>query len=445
MLLVGCGSTARVDDEGGVLPSGPSSPHLTPTAAAAASSRGWDERFVYIGVTTQKDAQEAASSVGAEGLDTGDQEAQATAVADELNRRGGVLGRTVKLVFRDQRTVDMVHDADAVGSAACAHFTQDRPVVAVINPVTMLDRPSFRSCLAKAKVPLVSASVAAVDARVGAELAPYFVQSVAPPWDALAPALVSRLQAQGWFGGWNPRTGTPSAAPARVGVLVVSDPIGRRVGAVITQALTASGARSTITFDYAKARDMSPAVLHFAGNGVTHVIASNADLFSFQLAASSQGYRPRYGITSVNAPQTFLETESPAGQNDGAMGVGWSPSLDVNDAHDPGDTGPGETECKRILAMGGQTFGGKRLAEAVALAFCDGLRLVAAGATAGGGFTGAQVDLGMQRVAGSFRTAFGFRTGLGRDRRFVPGGIRDLIWDSDCRCFRYPSRTTYPI
>ncbi len=60
------------------------------------------------------------------------------------------------------------------------------------------------------------------------------------------------------------------------------------------------------------------------------------------------------------------------------------------------------------MTKGGQSFTGKRLAEAVAFAFCDGIRLIATGAQQGGGFSGTQIYAGVQRAAGTFRSSFSF-------------------------------------
>lgn len=418
-----------------------------PASALPVKGRGWDKDFVYIGVTTQKDVNAVAQSVGANGLDGGDQEGEARAVADEVNRRGGLFGRKVKLVFRDLSTVATKQDPNTQGNAVCTFFTQDQPVVAVLSPVTLLDVPSFRSCLARARLPLFSASVAAVDDKVGAALAPYFYQSVAPSWNALAPVLVRSLRQQGWFTGWDPVRGAAGANPVKVGVLVKDDDVEARVGQVIKAALVAGGtpAGSVVVYAFAEGGDMSPAVLNFNGNGVTHVIASNADLFPFQLAANNQGYRPRYGVTSYNAPVTFLQTNSPPGQNNGALGVGWSTSLDVDDRNDPGDTNPGERECRQVMAKAGHTFTGKRLAEAVAFAFCDGINLIVTGAVAGGGLTGAQIYQGVLKQAPSFRTAFGFSNALGPKRLFIPGAVRPLAFHTECACFRYGGKQNLPL
>lgn len=431
---------------GGSSGSGPGQPpavsQLPPTG------RGWDQKFVYVGVNTQKDAQQAFQTVGVNGVDGGNQEAQAQAVADDLNRRGGLFGRQIKLVFRDHATVATAQDPNSVGNATCVYFTQDRPVVALISPVTLLDVPSFRSCMAKGKVPLFSASVAAVDSKVGRDLAPYFYQSVAPAWDSLAPVLARQLQAQGYFAGWNPRTGAPGPGPAKLGLVVPDDEVGRRVEAVVLNAMQSVGVTGAVTYRSKPndaANSMNSAVLQFAQSGVTHVATVNADLLAFMLAADSQGYRPRYAVTSYAAPTSLLETAAPARQLTGAVGVGWSPSLDVNDSNDPGSTGPGETECLDILKRGGQTFQGKRLAEAVAFAVCDGLRLVVTGSTTGGGLAGEQIFRGILANGSRFSTAFSFANGIRADRLSVPGAVRPLAYVEGCRCFQYTSTSTLPL
>ncbi|HVF19930.1 MAG TPA: hypothetical protein VNA14_06780 [Mycobacteriales bacterium] len=446
VLLPACGSTVGERADEGRPSERPSATDVrgAPPTGRGVTQRGWDDEFVYLGVTTAKDVQAAASSIGASGLDAGDQEGQALAVAAELNRRGGVLGRQVKVVFHDVRTIDAARNPDRVGNETCTHFTQDRPVVAVFNAVPFIDRSGFRGCLAYAQVVLLSASVAAVDSRAAADLAPYLVQLAAPTWDALAPVLVARLAAQGWFGGWETGAGTPGRAAVKVGVLVPSDPTSARVAAIITRALDRAGRRDVDSFAYLKAAEMMPAVLRFAGTGVTHVIAANADLFSFQLAAESQSYRPRYAVTSANAPQTFIETNSPKAQNVGAMGVGWAPPVDVGTARDPGDVGAGERECRQILRVGGQQLA-SRLAEAVAFALCDGFRLVVSGAVASRGLTGRDIARGLQLVAPAFAPGLVFRVGLRPDRLFVPGAVRDLAWDATCGCMTYADEADHPL
>ena len=408
----------------------------------APTGRGWDRKYVYIGVATQKDAQAAFANVGAAGIDPGDQEGQAKAVVAEMNRRGGMFGRQIQIVFKDQSTVATAENPTSEGAAACTYFTQDHPVIALLNPVTLMDVPSFRACMAKARVPLLSATVAAVDDQVGRTLAPYFYQSTAPSWNALAPTLITQLKAEGYFQGWDPRTSKVTSAKPKVGVLVASDDVGIRVGKLLEQTLTAAGYPGAVVYQYAAGNtDLSSAVLQFSGKGVTHVIAADSTLIAFQISASSQHYQPRYGVTTYNAPQGYLQNVAPKEQQVGDVGVGWAPAFDVDDRRDPGSTGPGDVECRAMLKKGGQTFNGKRLALTLAFAFCDGIRLIDQGAVAGGGLSGQQLYQGILRIAPGFSTAFSFANGLGPKRLFVPGAVRPLAWSTSCTCFAYTSKT----
>lgn len=440
-------STGGTGTSGGT--TGPAATTGATTGSAAgipAKGPGWDEKYVYVGVNTQKDVATVAQSVGANGLDAGDQEGQANAVISYLNAHGGLFGRQVKAVFHDQSTVDAAANPDAVGNASCTYFTQDRRVIAVLNPVTLIDVDSFRSCLAKSKVPLFSASVAGVSQAAASRFAPYFYQSVATTWDALAPVLVKHLQAAGWFGSaWDTTNGRSLPGKATVGILTPDTPDGIRTGQLLDAALAAAGSRAAQTFRFSTKNnnaDMSSAVLQFRGNGIDHVIGTESSLVAFQTQAQSQGYRPRYGIHTLNAPLTFLQTNGGATQNSGAVGVGWAPAFDVDDARDPGSINPGVPLCDGIMKAGKQAFAGKRLARSVAYAFCDGLRLIAEGATAGGGLTGTQIYDGVLRIAPTFHSAFSFVPGLRPGRLTVPGGVRPLAYDTGCSCYRYSSKTT---
>ena len=432
------GGAAAAGTTGGPIP-------VTSTGGVPTTGPGWDARHVYIGVTTQKDVNTAAQSVGADGLDAGDQEAEVRAVASYLNAHGGLFGREIVPVFKDQATVATKQNPDAAGAATCSYYSSDRKVIALFNPVTLMDVDSFRACMAKHRIPLFSASVAPVSQAIAHKYAPYFFQSVAPTWNALAPALVTGLQAQGYFSsGWNTGTGTAVPGQPTLGILTDNSSGGQQTAAVLLKALQSAGhpVKQVFSYDANNTSTMSSAVLQFRGNGVDHVLSTDSALFAFQLQASSQGYRPRYGITSLNAPVTFLQTNGGPQQNAGDVGVGWAPTLDVDDANDPGVISRGQAVCNDILSKAHQNLTGKRLGRAVAYAFCDGLFLITQGAAAGGGLTGLQIYNGMLTVAPRFPSAFSFASGLSANRLFIPGGVRPLAYVSSCSCFRYQSRTT---
>jgi hypothetical protein len=409
------------------------------------SGPGWDAKHVYIGVTTQKDVNTAAQSVGAKGLDAGDQEAEVKAVVAYLNAQGGLFGRQIVPVFRDQSTVSTQQNPDAAGAATCSYFSADKKVIALFNPVTLMDVDSFRACMAQHKIPLFSASVAPVTQQIAQKYAPYFFQSVAPTWDALAPAFVQGLTAQGYFASaWNTSSGSSLPGTPKIGVIHDNTTGGIQSAAVLVRALQAAGHPVAQVFQYDSKNNssLSSAVLQFRGNGIDHVLSPDSGLVAFQLQATSQNYRPRYGVSSINAPITFLQTNGGPSQNAGDVGVGWAPTLDVDDAHDPGVINSTQATCNDIMNKAHQNLTGKRLGRAVAYAFCDGLFLIAKGAKAGGGFQGVQIYNGMLKVAPSFPSAFSFAPGLKPNRLFIPGGVRPLNYNSSCQCFQYGSRTT---
>lgn len=406
-----------------------------------ATGWGWTRSTVYIGVTTQQDVQKAAAAVGLNNLNAGDQEAEAQAIANAINRSGGIFGRKIQLVFQDVSTTAAAENPDSTGQTVCTYYTQDHPVVALISPVTLMDVASFRACMARGKVPLFSATVNSYDAALGQALAPYWYQLMAPDWDQLAPVLVHQLLAQGWFGGWNTQAGAPAPGRAKVGIFYTDDTTGTQVMDLIKSSLAAAGYTDTVTFGNSpnSTSGYSPAVLRFESDGVNHVIVPDANLLAFQLNANDQHYLPRYGVNTANSPETLL-ADSPPGQNNGALGVGWAPTFDVSDSSTYGDT-PGAAQCLAWEAQNGQTYGGKPLAEIVSFAFCDGMRLIAAGAVAGGGLTPADLFAGILRVSSSFPTAVSFASGLGTDRLYVPGAVRDLGFSPGCSCYEYTSST----
>lgn len=425
----GSGTTAT----GGTAPDAAATGSLPPTGF------GYDRKYVYIGVITQKDAERVFSSFGAKNVDPGDTEAQASAVAADINAHAGVFGRQVKLVFKDVATIDTAQNPTTTGAAVCTYFAEDHPVIAVMSVVTVLDYPPFRACMAKNKIPLFSATVKVVDDRASAALAPYFYQSIAVSWDGLGPVLAQRLKAQGWFSGWDVRTGAPGTAPPVVGVVVDGTDIGARIGAMLKRNLLAAGAKDVVVYRYAQASDgQSASVQYFQQNGVTHVIVTDVELTAFQNAAASQQYKPRYGISSYNDPYTNLEAGglTPTGANNGSMGVGYAPPLDVGDANDPGTT-PGARNCLAVMQKNGQTFTGKRLARVYAFSMCDSILLAARGAVEGGGLTGVEIARGIATLAPTYSPAIGFTTGLTATHHYVPGQARDLAWNTECACFRY--------
>lgn len=314
----------------------------------------------------------------------------------------------------------------------------------MINPVSLLDTDTFRTCLIKKNVFLFSLSVQVVEDTTFRKLGPYFITSVVPSYSRLAPVLISRLKAQDYFGGWNTTSGATGPAPVKVGALVKDNNDGDLVAKALAAAVKAEGLGTLEVFRYKQSNDYSSAVLRFRADGVTHVLPTDSSAVQFLIQADAQGYRPRYGLSSYTAPQTLLQTTAPPQQLVGALGVGFGPPLDVDQQRQPPGAQPGEPKCVELLKKRNLNYDGRRFAQAVAYAICDGFWLLELGATRGGGLNAPSLSAGIDTIGAQFATAFAFRSGLGRGTRAVPGGGRDLQWLPSCSCFRYASGT-YPL
>ncbi|HVV76367.1 MAG TPA: hypothetical protein VHC43_10055 [Mycobacteriales bacterium] len=410
------------------------------------TGRGWDAHNVYIGVTTVNDIGTVATALGLKNANPGNQVKDGKAMVDELNREGGLFGRKVVEVANNVSTASMLVNAQQDGAEACTHFTQDRPVVAVWNTLTPLDTPTFRSCFEQAKIPLLSGSIAPTDTAALNALHGYATSVISPSFTDLAPVLVSRLKAEGYFSGWNTTAGAPGNAPVKIGIIAKNDSTGTRAAAILSGVLARAGYPPTAQFNYTvsasgTSSNLSSAVLQFRSRGITHVFSTDNGYGMFLQQADSQKYYPRSAITTFDTP-ALLTTNVSKKVLIGAMGLGEDPSVDVDFGQDPGYITPAEKSCLAEQEKL-QSYKGLRFAEAVALEYCDAFRLIKAAALAGGGLTGPQVVAGLQRAGPSFVPAITFTSNLHRNDFALPGAGRDLAFESKCGCFAYTSTTNY--
>ena len=246
-------------------------PPLPSGTAVPVAGQGWDRDHVFVGIITNSDIRQVATTLGVESLDSGDQRADAGAMIAELNDRGGLLGRRVTGVYFDVRTSD---NRETSAQATCDYFTQDHPVLLVIDGAVQNDTPSFRACMAKRHTLVFGAGAQPFDDKVFEELAGSYFLLPYPSWSRLAPALVDRLAAQGWFSSWDSVAGRPGAAPVRIGVLGLDTPILRRVVDIIGRELARRGHPPYESFFATDQASMQAAVLRFRSDGITHVLST---------------------------------------------------------------------------------------------------------------------------------------------------------------------------
>jgi hypothetical protein len=412
--------------------------------------RGWDEKNVYIGIPTADDFNQTVKDLGAN-ASTGDTHGQVDAIVADLNRAGGLFGRKVVAVYKDSRTTDVAYNPASTSQAVCTYFTQDRPVIAVINGMPQFDaQEGFHACLEHAHVSLLSLSNTDYDDHDYARLGPHLWTTASRSTDSLVPTFLAALHRQRFFTGWDTVNGRPGASPVKVGILLPDTPQGRHVGGLMLAGLRRLSIAAADPFYYDPAglgTDNQAEVLQLQSAQVTHVLdlpPIAAEIWLFQGAAERQRYRPRYGFTSFNLPLSMEENAGivPEAQQIGSMGIGWQPFNDTNAAHDIGPM-PGSARCLGALKRGGQKFGStNRRAALIAVELCDAFYLLRDAAVAGNGLDDSALLAGIPLAGPRFAPAGTFRSVLTGQDHGVPGYYRDQKYRTDCTCFVYvgPSR-----
>lgn len=418
----------------------------TSTPPPGASGRGFTKTEIFVGVATQKDTETAGNTLGV-AADFGDQEAIVRAILNDINSRGGVAGRKLVPVFYDIDSAQAAQDPNAVAQEACARWTEDRQVFAAVSLASSINNDTLYSCLAKRQTPLVVNDVSLHSAEHMRRYAGYLYAPSVPSLERLVPTWLRRAATQGYFKErWDTMAGGPGATDVKVGLLHTTDPSfygDDRFGALVKRELANQSVSVAAEFQHSGnttsiSGEMSQAVLRFQQAGVTHVISDGALLF-FMQAAESQNYRPRYTVTSFHAPG-FLQDTAPARQSGGAIGVGYVPTIDVDNKRDPGDVSKAQTHCRKVMKQAGQNVSNRQAMLAMLLN-CDGFTFLASAIE-----KGSLSPAGMQQGAGSLRAmppAATFAISFSGSRQDGATKARDLAYRNDCGCFAYPSRTNH--
>ena len=399
---------------------------------------GWDAKHAYLGIPYQdtSSTNTAANGLGLKGLVGLDYQQASKAVLADINKHGGLFGRSVEPVFANFPPLP-----NQTGESQCATWTQDNSVFSVVDSFYTAD--AEYACLAKAHVPFGNGIIAVMSDPVLNKYAPYAYKLHVTSTTKLEPTLVGRLRARGFFQGWDTLKGAPgAAAPVKVGLFCRTDDQSQRDEcAEMAALLKKQGYDLASTFSESGNSDNSSgAVLKFKAAGVTHVFCATTDLLFFMLNASNQAYYPRYAVTSLDAP-FLLASNAPAKELHGAMGVGFSP---FNDVASPPPPTPTQKHCLKVLHDGGVDVPSAASAQMLAQNICDQIYVWVDAARLGGGLDPAHVIAGLDHLKGVYTPGTVFASGLSSTRRDEASAVRDLDWNDPCACFRYASPTNWP-
>jgi hypothetical protein len=394
-------------------------------------------------------AAQEQEALGNTAATSGDVKADTEAVVRDINQHGGVAGRKLAVVYHPIDATSTQPQAQLV-QAACADFTQDHHVL-IGMPLT---DPTFSTCMQKAGALVANGSLDGMTTRQFARFPNYYdVQML--PTDHIALNWVDTLVRNRYFTGWNTRTGAAGAAPVKVGILAPDQPDwAQTVHEVLVPALQRAGVHidpkdvelwhfpdSTAGNGQAVAQIQS-AVLKFRSDGVTHVLLAEQNSAAFFApAAESQHYRPRYGINSASGIQVYAGSLVPYGQLNGAVGVGWSPTLDLPASMSAKSTyaGPGRSRCMQVYKRAGIGFDSTN-ATAIGLLICDlyhSIQAVLNGLPAGTPINATTYLRGLEALRGHFPIA-GLPAALfGPNRHYPVTRGWTLRYFSDCRCTHY--------
>ncbi|HYZ92441.1 MAG TPA: hypothetical protein VFA34_08605, partial [Actinomycetota bacterium] len=277
-------------------------------------TRGVDATTIKLGARYVENDDAFTAAFGIGGVSAGDHKGMYDAVFRYVNEHGGIAGRKVA-PFYYPYDVANITQSKAQQEAACTSWTEDSKVFAAVSSAPTGSTLAY--CMQKKGTPMVQDVVAFYfDEKVMTDTAQTFSMPGAPNGSRIAKFWIDGLARRQFF-----------AAKAKVGVVRLEDDAMQRV---VEEVVKPELAARKITFGgeavLTKPEDISAGVLRFRSNGVTHVLIiddSGLVAFAWMQQAESQGYRPRYGLTSADAPSAFLINNVPHAQLRGSIGVGW--------------------------------------------------------------------------------------------------------------------------
>ena len=386
-----------------------------------------------IGLVQLEDSGTINARVGVQ-LDFGDTNRQQRILLDDINRRGGVGGRRLRPVYF--RVSEQTSESYAsLEQRACATWTEDGHVFAVLAHPLVGTSDNLRSCLEKRGV-IVIGGLDPADVDTYRQF-PHYVGTGSPELQRQAHLLIDVLVEQRYFG--------PDAV---AGLLTYDMPAFRRAAdRVIAPRLEARGVPLATTAyvnppqSTASVADMQAAIaaaaLRMRSDGVTHVIVldvSGGLTYTFMQTAENQRYRPRYGLTTGSGGQ-LTATLVPKAQLEDAVTAGWLPVIDVGPAA-PGGAAPGFGECAQLMRHNGEMLDSSA-AQRAASHSCD-VFSVFAGAMAASPSAHADAFIaGLDRLGNTVPSAQVLSLRYGPGRRDGVDAVRATVFDAGCGCFGY--------
>ena len=174
----------------------------------------------------------------------------------------------------------------------------------------------------------------------------------------------------------------------------------------------------------------SSAVLQFRDDDVTHVLfvpSGGVIPLLFMTSAGSQGFSPKYGISSQDAPG-FLSENFDERTLGTSMAVGWAPELDGDDT---GKRSAANARCHKALATAGLEW------DSNLEPFCDGFFFLQAALADASAVTVDALRAGAESLGTSFDSPYVFGTRFSPGHTDGPREAKRMRFDTGVGEFRY--------
>jgi hypothetical protein len=188
--------------------------------------------------------------------------------------------------------------------------------------------------------------------------------------------------------------------------------------------------------------EIASAELRMRQDGVTHVIfleKGGLPVLFFLNTAASQGYHPRYGFTSQDAPEALLSgNEIQASQLKGALGIGWLPVIDLPFPPKGAYARSAPVrKCRAVMTRAGQAPTSPD-AMGIALGACDEVWFLRAAARGlSGSLTVGRLLHGIQSLGTGFTSALTIATAFGAGQRDGAAAAYRYAFSPGCSCWQY--------
>ncbi len=435
------GSTGAVGTSGattgaGLPQTGPTATLPSAGASAPVGVRARTPLSVGVVLTSTSNASQFGVSLG----NTYSERQIDDAIVAAMNAQGGIAGRRIAPVYASTDTGSSNWETDF--AAACATFTQDHKVVAVLGYAFTYSK-SFERCLATRKIPHLNTGFN-VPGRT--ELAKYPLQTSldVPTIDRRGLLKLTGAAADGVLTPKNKiglLTETCPGTPESLQQTFL--PEVKKLGLTVARTVTISCPSGAADASGALA-PLQNAVLQFNSAGVDRVIfhasSEGPALLLFALAAQSQGYHPQYVVSSL-ANLESLRANIPAAQAKAVHGYGWMPTQDVPPRFYPAQNAL-QKRCLALLrsrqikpASGPDYYYAYNFCEAV---FVYEKALLGNGANA----DGAAVNAAVKGLGTSFASLTNEGGSLFAPGQYdAPRSMRHLVYTDGCSCFAYTGPT----